>query len=462
MDSVLQTGFSGDVHVSWASLDFQVYFTVTASNVGFGYWSHDLGGHVGASPPELFTRWIQFGAFSPIFRIHPKKDSFMWRRPWLYPHLNYDILMNFFFLRAALVPYIYTNAREAYETGVSLMRPMYYVSPDNPLTYSYDHQYMFGNDILAAPVTTPLNPVYNTSQKSVFIPPTGVFVHWQSGEVFQGPQELTRNYTLAEMPLFARTGAIIPTVPRSEMSLGSAKELPQTLRLISFVAGGANMPGNGQVYEDDGATNSYKGEAYAVTNFKCSIDKSTPTKLEFTIGTPNGSFPGMLANRRYEIVLRGVWPAKTVNVDGVALQVVQHDTGCKNTAGCVSYDGTKLSMEIVIAPLPTNTAHTVFIELTMPLPSPMLQTNFCGQVARLAEAKSLLDNQWGIHTVHQQQYYSLLLAGETGMRITYTPDSVHDELTAFPALVKQARAEVEALSLSESGDLKSIVLELLS
>ncbi|XP_065176794.1 oligosaccharide 4-alpha-D-glucosyltransferase-like [Sycon ciliatum] len=462
-----QVGFSGDVLPSWDSLHFQVYFTITASNVGFGYWSHDLGGHVGVSPPELYTRWIQFGTFSPIFRIHAKKDSTMWRRPWLYPPRNYDILMKFFFLRASLVPYIYTAAREAYESGVSLMRPMYYSYPDNPLSYQYDHQYMFGDSILVAPVTVAMDPQYNTSRKAVFLPLGLTLVNWQSGEVFHGQhqeEEVTRNYTLSETPVFVKAGTIIPMTPSSEMTLGSAKQLPLRLSLLAFVAGGAAMAGRGQVYEDDGATNSYKATDFSQTAFSYTVqtETSTANTVQFTVGAMSGSFPEMLTERSYNIILRGTWPASDITLNGKALSEVQFDTGCHDTTGCFSYDGSQLAVVITTSSLPVNVTHTVVASLTAAMPSAMLQTDFTGRLARLAEAKQLLDDQWGIHTVHQQQYYSLLLAAHAGIRITYSPATAHAELAGFEQLVTAARSEVTALSLADSGYLKSTVLELLS
>jgi len=125
---------------SWWSLDFQVYFTLKATNVGFGYWSHDIGGHTQPSAPELYTRWIQWGAFSPIFRTHCTKDARNDRRIWVYPPMNCEIMCKAMILRASLVPYIYSNARYAYDEGLSLLRPMYYEFPESPEAYTFDHQ----------------------------------------------------------------------------------------------------------------------------------------------------------------------------------------------------------------------------------------------------------------------------------------------------------------------------------
>ena len=79
-------GFSGDHHISWESLDFQPEFTATASNIGYGWWSHDIGGHIfGARDDELTARWVQYGVFSPILRLHSSSNPFLVKEPWLYP-----------------------------------------------------------------------------------------------------------------------------------------------------------------------------------------------------------------------------------------------------------------------------------------------------------------------------------------------------------------------------------------
>ena len=107
-----QIGFSGDTISVWPSLAFQPWFTATAANVGYAYWSHDIGGHMpGAVDPELFTRWVQFGAFSPILRTHTTKNPDSERRIWAYPEPYSSILRSAFQLRYAMQPYLYTEAR---------------------------------------------------------------------------------------------------------------------------------------------------------------------------------------------------------------------------------------------------------------------------------------------------------------------------------------------------------------
>ena len=155
-----QIGFSGDTISVWESLAFQPWFTATAANVGYAYWSHDIGGHMpGAVDPELYTRWVQFGAFSPILRTHTTKNPDSERRIWAYPEPYSAVLRSAFQLRYALQPYIYTEARRTYDTGVAFFRPLYYDWPEADAAYTSKGEYMFGDQMLAAPVVAPADKI---------------------------------------------------------------------------------------------------------------------------------------------------------------------------------------------------------------------------------------------------------------------------------------------------------------
>ena len=156
-----QVGFSGDAVISWKSLDFQPYFNSTASNVLYGYWSHDLGGHIGSQiDPEMYTRWLQFGALSPIMRTHSQKGAKLNKEPWVFDKEYCDIIRETIRQRYVMAPYIYTMARKGYDDGLSLCRPMYYDYPENKEAYDFGNEYMFGDDVLVAPVTTPAKDGY--------------------------------------------------------------------------------------------------------------------------------------------------------------------------------------------------------------------------------------------------------------------------------------------------------------
>ena len=122
-----QLGFSGDIYDEWSAFELLPHFTATASNVGYGYWGHDLGGHMQKTDhdtdPELYTRWLQFGVFTPIFKTHSTESKYLERKFWEYP-THYEYLKAAVELRYALTPYIYTMSREAYDTGVSICRPL--------------------------------------------------------------------------------------------------------------------------------------------------------------------------------------------------------------------------------------------------------------------------------------------------------------------------------------------------
>ena len=152
-----QIGFSGDTYINFPTLAFEPYFTATASNVGYGYWGHDLGGHMinyyEPNDPELLLRWMQFGVFTPIFRTHATKGGHIERRIWTYD--NFPMINQTVKLRYALFPYLYTMARKAYDTGLGLCRPMYYEYPESAEAYEREGQYFFGDDILVAPVVDP-------------------------------------------------------------------------------------------------------------------------------------------------------------------------------------------------------------------------------------------------------------------------------------------------------------------
>ena len=208
-----QIGFSGDTISVWDSLAFQPWFTATAANVGYAYWSHDIGGHMpGAVDPELYTRWVQFGAFSPILRTHTTKNPDAERRIWAYPEPYSAILRSAFQLRYALQPYIYTEARRTYDTGVAFFRPLYYDWPEEDAAYTSKGEYVFGDQMLAAPVTAPADKVSGLATEKVWLP-KGEWIEWPTGKHFAGPATVERSFSIEQIPVYLRAGAIVPMQP---------------------------------------------------------------------------------------------------------------------------------------------------------------------------------------------------------------------------------------------------------
>ena len=179
-------GFSGDTFGGWPTLAALPAFTATAANVGFGWWSHDIGGHFGVVDSEIFTRWIQFGALSPVLRLHAAKHLLSERRPWAFPEAL-PAIRHAFELRYQLIPYLYTMARHTHEQGLALCRPMYYAYPEHESAYHAREQYQLGDDLLAAPITASADPETGLATKDVWIPP-GRWYHFESGEAVVGPR----------------------------------------------------------------------------------------------------------------------------------------------------------------------------------------------------------------------------------------------------------------------------------
>ena len=202
-----QVGFSGDTYTTWETLSFLPWFTATASNVGYGYWGHDIGGHmfhkgVESTDPEIYTRWLQYGVFTPIYKTHSTRDPRIERRVWAFPDHMFD-MGNAIRLRYDLAPYIYTAARQTFDTGVSMCRPLYYYWPELDEAYDMKEQFMFGDDILATAVCKPVDPVTGLAEREMWFP-EGEWFDCSTGAMYQGGQKLTLHYTISENPYFAR------------------------------------------------------------------------------------------------------------------------------------------------------------------------------------------------------------------------------------------------------------------
>ncbi len=224
-------GFSGDTYNNWESLAFQPYFTATAGNVGYAYWSHDIGGHQpGKVDPELYVRWIQWGALSPVLRTHTTKNPDAERRIWAFPEEYFLAAREAYRLRYQLLPYIYTMARKTYDTGLPLCRPLYYEWPELDEAYSRTGQYMFGDDLMVAPVTVPSDPMTGCANVEVWIPP-GKWTNWFTGRTYEGPRIARLLVPLEDIPLFVRDGAVIPMIRHERRTVD---EMPSVIALNVF------------------------------------------------------------------------------------------------------------------------------------------------------------------------------------------------------------------------------------
>ena len=204
-------GFSGDTVTSWDSLAFQPEFTATASNIGYGWWSHDIGGHMfGTRDDELVARWVQFGVFSPIMRLHSTSSDWASKEPWLYRPEAQKAIEEFMRFRHRMIPYLYSmNVRSA-EEDEPLVQPMYWQFPEHDMAYDVPNQYYFGSEMIVCPVVTPKDTRTNFGNVKAWLPPTGRFVDIFTGVVYDGDRELDLYRQLGSIPVLAHEGAIIP------------------------------------------------------------------------------------------------------------------------------------------------------------------------------------------------------------------------------------------------------------
>ena len=285
-------GFSGDTYGTYGSLAFQPYFTATASNVCFGYWGHDIGGHLqlGDPNPELMLRWLQFGVFSPIFRTHGASQWNNERRIWKYS--NFPLMLEACNLRYQLMPYIYTAVRQAYDTGVSICRPLYYEWPEENEAYRQEGEYMFGDDILVSPVVTEAEADGKAFRKTWL--PEGKWFDVCRNRLLEGNQTIADYYDQNEIPYFIKAGSVIPCNPKMRNLKTRADSL--VLKVVPGASGSTSY------YEDEGDTQAYADGAFTTTLIS---QERTADYVAFAIAPREGQFEGMPTQRPYRVEFLG-------------------------------------------------------------------------------------------------------------------------------------------------------------
>ncbi|MDP4226960.1 MAG: glycoside hydrolase family 31 protein [Bacteroidota bacterium] len=328
-----QIGFSGDTYITWNSLAFQPYFTNTASNVLYTYWSHDIGGHMPFKgnkdfDPELYVRWMQYGALSPIFRTHSTKNMYVNKEPWNFKGEYYDAIQNSILLRYRLVPYIYTMARKTYDEGIGLCRPLYYDYPDDQQAYADSTEYMFGDNMLVAPIGKPMEN--GASKVKVWLPEGNDWYEWNTGTMLKGGQEIEREFSLDEYPLYVKAGAVIPMYRPGLKNLESA---PKALEIDVFPGKGGEM----KIYDDSGLNKDYAKE-YSFTNVSSTV---TGSEQKITINPVEGSYTGMPESRDYYVKVWGAGMPEKVTINGkeIPYSTTDNDLSWR-------YIGSELSFEI--------------------------------------------------------------------------------------------------------------------
>ena len=428
-----QIGFSGDTVSVWPSLAFQPWFTATAANVGYAYWSHDIGGHMpGAVDPELFTRWVQFGAFSPILRTHTTKNPDSERRIWAYPEPYSGILRSTFQMRYAMQPYIYTEARKTYDTGVAFLHPLYYDWPESPEAYTSKDEYVFGDQMLVAPVVTPADKVSWLATEDVWLP-HGEWIEWPTGKHLAGGRRKTyeRSFTVAETPVYLKPGAIVPMQP-PVLYTGQKPVDPLIVNVWPLAPGASNTY---WLYEDNGTAVEYQRGVCTRTPIKATQSGDT---LRVEIGPVDGGFPGMLKSRAYELRLPADWPPDRITANGVPIH--RADPAGK---GGWFFEGNTLTTVIPVPEALTGSRVIIEVHRAPGLIAKRDELDgFAGAMTRLRAAYDAMNATNPV----SQPPDPLVDAMQTGDRLGYHPENAPGEMEHLRQMLPQAQAALDDIA----------------
>ena len=322
--------WSGDNDGRWATLRNQLPIGLNTGVTGVPYWGTDIGGFYPTEEytAEFFVRWFQLMSFSPLFRSHGR--TWYTRLPWgwntgvLGPDEMEDrrldgrtpvrvsqlnnptvepILKKYLELRYRMLPYIYTAAREAKDTGVPMMRPLWLHYPDDPRAMSLDDQYLWGRDILVAPVFEK-----EAAARNVYLPEGEWYDFWTDDKL-QGGRDITREVDLETTPLYVRVGSIIPTGPVKQHT---AEQVHPPLTLSVY----AGKDGEATMYEDDGTTFDFReGEFMKLQSIWDEEKKRLDLKL-----APGSRLLGP-SSRQIEVRLIPAGESRSIEFDGNPVSV---------------------------------------------------------------------------------------------------------------------------------------------
>jgi len=438
-----QIGFSGDTVSDWESLAFQPWFTATAANVGYAYWSHDIGGHgPGVIGPELFTRWIQFGIFSPILRTHTTKNPNAERRIWAYPEPYSDIMKKMYHERYAMLPYIYTEARSTYESGVAFLHPLYYDWPEANEAYEMKNEYVFGSQMIVNPIVEPADKVTGLAKQEVWIP-KGEWIEKDTGTHLMGPAKVLRNFSIEQVPVYVREAAIVPTAPPMEFS--NQKPLDPLIVTVYPLKDGGNSKYS--LYEDAGDTRGYQTGQFRRTELSALAKGNV---LMVTIGAAKGSYPGMPRTRGYELRLPADWPPDLVTIDGKPLTYAPQ-------SGKVGWRYAGNTLTTIVTVPATSVAQTVVVRVTRSANLAARRAEldgFAGAMTRLHSAVETIQHAWPFSRVPEE----LIDAAQTGDRLGYYPAKAGEIAAHYHEVLPKAQSQVAAIAKAGISDEQKQVL----
>ena len=307
--------WSGDITARWGVLRAQIAAGLSYGLSGMPWWATDIGafntddpgGNASEAYRELYTRWFQFGAFSPLFRSHGSNTP---REPWLFgapDHPAWKSLVRFASLRYRLLPYNYTLAARATREHDTILRALVMDFPGDANARDVQDQYLFGPAFLVSPVTEP-----GATHRSVYLPAGDWYDFW-TGERLAGGRTIDAAAPYERMPLHVRAGSIVPFGPELQWT---GEKPADPVRLVVY----AGRDGAFTLHEDDGETNAHETGAFSTIPLRWDEAKRT-----LTIGVRAGGFPGMLKTRTFEVVFASASRRAGDDAPAAADRVVRYD-----------------------------------------------------------------------------------------------------------------------------------------
>jgi alpha-D-xyloside xylohydrolase len=308
--------WSGDIRSNWDVFQRQIPAGLNFTASGIPYWNTDIGGFFGNNPDdpkyvELFTRWFQFGAFCPMFRVHGTGKP---KEVWRFDDATQKRLTDFIHLRYHLLPYIYSISWMVTHDGYTMMRPLVMDFQNDAGARRVTDEFMFGTALLVNPVTQP-----GAVSRQVWLPEGTKWIDFWTGKSFDGGAKIEAEAPIGRMPLFVKAGSIIPYGPEVQYA-NEKPDAPLELRVYT----GAD--GDFALYEDEGDGYRYEQGSYSVVPIHWNEEKRV-----LSIGKREGDFPGMARHRVFRIVRvsegKGVGISSTekadreVNYDGAEIKI---------------------------------------------------------------------------------------------------------------------------------------------
>ena len=273
--------WSGDINATFDVFAAQIPAGLSFATSGMPYWTTDIGGYFGTPSEELFTRWFQFGAFCPTFRIHGMASKELYGPQWSTQGKANMLAVDQ--LRYRLMPYIYSLAWQVTNAGYTIMRPLIFDFQNDANVYGITDQYMFGPAFLVNPVTAA-----GATSRSVYLP-SGTWYDFGSGSTLTGGSTMTAQAPLSQMPLYVRAGSIVPMGPMIQYATQSID--PLEIRVYQ------GQDATFTLYDDEGDTYDYETGKYST--IKLSWSESAK---QLSISAPAGSYPGMPTTRTFNVV----------------------------------------------------------------------------------------------------------------------------------------------------------------